>query len=60
MRMAMNEEQQIIEILSQLQLLVRRPTWSFQLEEIHLLLAELATCWDQYRRGDKGDDRRVQ
>jgi hypothetical protein len=60
MRMAMSAEQQIIELLSQLQTLVRRPTWSFRLEEIHLLLAELAACWDLYRRGDNGDDRRLQ
>lgn len=50
-RQAIGMEQQSIDLLSQLQALVRRPTWSLQLEEIRLLLAELVACWDLYRRG---------
>ena len=56
MRQGMSVEQQIINLLSQLQGLVRRPTWSFQLEEIGTLITELAACWELYRRGGDGDD----
>jgi hypothetical protein len=55
MHQAISTEQQIIELLSQLQCLVRRPTWSFQLEEICTLVAELSACWDLYRRGRDTD-----
>jgi hypothetical protein len=58
MRQGSSVEQQIIDLFSQLQQLVRRPTWSFQLEEVRILLTELVTCWDQYRRSsDDGDQR---
>ena len=56
MRQAISVEQQIIDRLSQLQRLVRRPTWSFQLEEIRVLLNELVACWDQYRRSGERND----
>jgi hypothetical protein len=56
MRQGMSVEQQIIDLLNQLQRLVRPPTWSFQLEEIGTLVAELAACWDLYRRGGDCDD----
>jgi hypothetical protein len=59
MRQAINTEQQIIDLLSQLELVVRRPSWSVQLEEIRTLLAQLVIHWDTYRRGDDCDDQRL-
>jgi hypothetical protein len=51
MRRAADLEQRMTGLLSQLQLLVRRPTFSFRLAEVTGMLAELAACWDVYRRG---------
>ena len=59
MSQAISVEQQIIDLFSQLQRLVRRPTWSFQLEEIRTLLTELVACWDQYRRSGDCDDQHL-
>jgi hypothetical protein len=58
MRQAISVERQIVDLFSQLQQLVGRPTWSFQLEEVRTLVTELAACWDQYRRSGGSDDRR--
>jgi hypothetical protein len=55
MRQAISVEQQIIDLFGELQRLVCRPTWSFQLEEIRILLAELVACWDLYRSCGDGD-----
>jgi hypothetical protein len=57
MRQAISVERQIVDLFSQLQQLVGRPTWSFQLEEVRTLVTELAACWDQYRRSGGCDDR---
>ena len=59
MRHAISVEQQIIDLFSQLQQLVRRPTWSFQVEKIRILLTQLVACWDQYRRSGDCDDQRL-
>jgi hypothetical protein len=58
MRQAISVEHQIVDLFSQLQRLVRHPTWSFQLEEIRTLVTELAACWEEYRRSGGCDDRR--
>jgi hypothetical protein len=51
-------EQQMSELLSRLQLFVKRPTFSFRLDEIRATVADLVTCWTRYRRGDgEGDTR---
>jgi hypothetical protein len=49
MQRAPDVEQRMTELLSQLQLLVRKPTFSFRLDEIRGILAELAACGDVYR-----------
>jgi hypothetical protein len=54
MRQEPDLEQRITDLVCQLQLLVRRPTFSFRLAEIQDMLAELAACWDLYRRGSTG------
>jgi hypothetical protein len=42
------------DLVSQLQLLVKRPTFSFLLDEVRTMIAELAACWDCYRQGGTG------
>jgi hypothetical protein len=54
MQRAPDVEQRMTQLLSELQLLVRKPTFSFRLDEIRGILAELAACWDVYRRGGTG------
>jgi hypothetical protein len=48
-------EQRITDLLSQLMLSVKRPTFSFRVDEIHAIAAELVTCWARYRQG-RGED----
>jgi hypothetical protein len=45
-------EQRITELLSQLQLFVKKPTFSFHLDEMRAIVAELVMCWARYRRGN--------
>jgi hypothetical protein len=44
-------EQRITDLLSQLMLSVKRPTFSFRVDEIRAIAAELVTCWARYRQG---------
>lgn len=50
MSRTINPEQQMTNLLTPLQLLVRGPMFSFRLDEVRAILAELVTCWDLYRR----------
>jgi hypothetical protein len=44
-------EQRITDLLSQLMLSVKRPTFSFRVDEIRAIAAELVSCWARYRQG---------
>jgi hypothetical protein len=46
MRRAPDVEQRMTDLVSQLQLLAKRPTFSFRLDELRGMLAELAACRD--------------
>lgn len=46
--------QRMADLLSQLHLMVRRPTCLLRLDEIRDIVAELGMCWDRYRH--QGED----
>lgn len=51
-------EQRMTELLRQLQLFVKGPTFSLRLDEIRAIAAELMTCWARYRRDSREGDTR--
>jgi hypothetical protein len=48
-------EQRITDLLSELTLSVKRPTFSFRVDEICAIAAELVSCWTRYRQ-ESGED----
>jgi hypothetical protein len=46
-------EQQMTHLLCHLERTVRRPTFSYRLEEIHAIVVEIEECWAMYRRGER-------
>jgi hypothetical protein len=51
-------EQRITELLSQLMLSATRPAFSFRVDEIRAIGAELVACWARYRQGRGAGDTR--
>jgi hypothetical protein len=52
MKRMSNPQQQMADLLTQLQLMVVAPTFSFRLDEVRAIVAELVTCWGLYRNRD--------
>jgi hypothetical protein len=44
-------EQRITDLLSQLMLFAKRPAFSFRVDEIRAIAAELVMCWTKYQEG---------
>lgn len=44
-------EQRITDLLNQLMRSIKRPAFSFRVDEIRAIAAELVTCWARYRQG---------
>jgi hypothetical protein len=59
MSRTINPEQQMTDLLTQLELLVRGPTFSFRLDEMRTIVGELVTCWGLYRRRAGAGDARA-
>lgn len=46
-------EQQMTDLLYHLERTVRRPTFSYRLEEIDAIVVRLKACWTMYQRGKR-------
>ena len=49
----MTPAQQMTHLLWHLERTVRRPTFSYRLEETHAIVVQIEACWALYQRGER-------